>query len=123
MAFASRRVVIVLTPSKRVARLGDTFPLPVEVLPFALPMVVRELTKLGAEPVERLSESSSSYRTDNGCAILDCRFVGGIVNPAELEARIDRIPGVVESGLFCGLAHALIVGTETGQASLVEQDA
>ena len=123
VAYASRRVVIVLTPSKRVVRLGDTFPLPVEVLPFALPMVSRELTKLGAEALERRDASQGSYRTDNGCAILDCRFPGGIEDPIKLEAQIDRIPGVVESGLFCGLAHALVVGDESGQASVVEQEA
>ena len=120
VAFASKRVVIVLTESKRVERLGDSFALPVEVLPFALPLVRRHVAALGADPVERRAADGSSYRTDNGCAILDCRFPGGIEDPVQMEAALDRIPGIVESGLFCGLAHALVVGQADGQAAVHE---
>ncbi len=123
VAYSSRKVVIVLTGSKRVERLGDTFALPVEVVPFALPMVAREITKLGAEPVERRSNGGQSYRTDNGCAILDCRFRGGIQDPAAMEQALDRIPGLVETGLFCGLAHTLVVGAESGEAEVIQRGA
>lgn len=123
VAYSSRKVVIVLTGPKRVTRLGDTFALPVEVVPFALPMVAREVAKLGAEPVERLSADGTSYRTDNGCAILDCRYPGGIQDPVAMELALDGIPGLVETGLFCGLAHTLVVGAENGEAEVIQRDA
>lgn len=121
VAFASKRVVIILTANKRVARLGDSFALPVEVLPFALSMVARRLPALGTDPVERRAADGTSYRTDNGCAILDCRFPGGIEDPAAMELALDRIPGVVETGLFVGLAHTLVVGAEDGRAEVIER--
>ena len=123
VAFASKRVVIILTGGKCVQRLGDSFALPVEVLPFALSMVKGRLPALGADPVERKAADGSSYRTDNGCAILDCRFPGGIEDPAAMELALDRIPGVVETGLFVGLAHALVVGAEDGTVQVLERQA
>ena len=119
VASITEREVIVVGRDKVVERLGLGFLLPVEVVPFARPMVQRALQGLGAEPNLRLAEQERAYRTDNGNEILDCRFPEGIADAAGLEQEIDRIPGVVESGLFVGLAHVMVVGEEGGGAELV----
>ena len=113
VASLARRVVIVAGANKVVARLGSTFALPVEVVPFALPSVARAIARLGCVPEERTREGRG-YRTDNGNAILDCRFAQGIADAAALERELRTIPGVVESGLFIGLAHVLVVGKDDG---------
>ena len=113
VASLARRVVIVAGENKVVARLGTTFALPVEVVPFALPIVARAVAKLGCTPKEREREGRA-YRTDNGNAILDCSFAQGIDDAAALERALRTIPGVVESGLFIGLAHVLVVGKADG---------
>ena len=113
VASISREEAIVVGASKVVSRLGTTFPLPVEVAPFARATVARALARLGCEPVLRRS-GERTYSTDNGNLILDCRFARGIEDAAELERRIDSIPGVVESGLFVGLAHVLYIGRDDG---------
>jgi ribose 5-phosphate isomerase A len=113
VASISREEAIVVGASKVVSRLGTTFPLPVEVAPFARVPVARALARLGCEPVLRQA-GERIYATDNGNLILDCRFARGIEDAAELERHIDSIPGVVESGLFIGLAHVLYVGRDDG---------
>lgn len=120
VASLARRVVIVVGENKCVERLGSTFALPVEVVPFAMPIVARRIAKLGCDPVERRN-AAASYRTDNGNAILDCRFSGGISNPEELDMRLRAIPGVVETGLFLGLAHTRIVGLGDGTVQVLER--
>ena len=117
VASVSARVAIVAGASKLVGRLGTTFPLPVEVAPFAHRTVGRALSRLGCDPVLR-KKGDATLVTDNGNWILDCRFADGIEDPAELEVRIDRIPGVVESGLFVGLAHALYLGRDDGSCDV-----
>ncbi len=116
VASITKRQVIVVGPEKVVARLGTTFALPVEVVPFARPVVTRALERLGAQPTLRHTKDGALYRTDNGNEIVDCRFATGIADARELERAIDAIPGVVESGLFIGLAHALVIGHPDGHA-------
>jgi ribose 5-phosphate isomerase A len=120
VAYISKREAIVVGRDKVVERLGTTFRLPVEVTPFARPMVVRAITSLGAEPQLRTEGSGGPYHTDNGNEILDCVFPDGISDPATLEADLDRIPGVVESGLFVGLAQICFVGEEDGSCTVLE---
>lgn len=117
VASISRREVIVVGRSKVVTRLGTTFALPVEVVPFALSTVERALRRLDCVPSLRMREGRA-YTTDNGNSILDCRFAHGITQAAELEASIARIPGAVESGLFVGLAHALVIGEDDGRVEV-----
>jgi len=114
VAFISTREVIVVGRNKVVERLGTTFLLPVEVVPFARAMVAREITRLGAEPVLRVTEPGEPYLTDNGNQILDCRFPEGIPDPAATEIELARIPGIVESGLFVGLAQVVVIGDDDG---------
>jgi ribose 5-phosphate isomerase A len=116
VAQQSRELVIVVDPKKRVERLGTTFALPVEVVPFALAPVLRAVRALGANPVQRGAHALPPYRTDNGNAVLDLSFPDGIADPQALEQRLKAIAGVVEVGLFIGLAHGVIVGFEDGRA-------
>jgi len=121
VASISRREAIVVGPDKVVERLGTGFLLPVEVVPFARPVVHRALRALGAEPSLRVGESGADYRTDNGMEILDCRFPEGIADAAALERAILALPGVVECGLFVGLAHVLVVGHPDGAVEVREK--
>jgi ribose 5-phosphate isomerase A len=115
VASLSEREVIVADRSKLVERLGVRFALPVEVVPFARAAVARRIAALGAAWTLRMRDAREALITDNGNEILDCRFDGGIADAAALERALDEIPGVVESGLFVGLAHALIVGMDDGR--------
>lgn len=121
VASATTREIILVDPSKLVDRLGTHFPVPVEVVPFAWPLVQRELMTrdLGAEL--RL-EDDEPFVTDNGNYIVNCHFPDGIADPAETERWINDIPGVVENGLFIGLTHIVIVGQDSGQCRIIEKD-
>jgi len=122
VASISRREVIVVGPDKVVERLGRAFPLPVEVAPFALPVVSRALAGRGIRPTERtVSGSTEPFRTDNGNRILDCAFEDGIADAPRLAREIGLLPGVVECGLFIGLAHVLVIGHEDGRAEVRER--
>jgi ribose 5-phosphate isomerase A len=112
VAAASRRFVCIADDSKRVDVLGR-FPLPIEVIPMARSYVARQLVKLGGQPVLR-----EGYTTDNGNVILDVRSLS-ILNPVELEEKLDRIAGVVTNGLFARRpADVLILGTDKGIETL-----
>jgi len=121
VAALSRHEVIVVDRSKVVERLGVRFALPVEVVPFARAAVARRIAALGAAWTVRMRDGREVALTDNGNEILDCRFPGGIADAGLLERRLDEIPGVVESGLFVGLAHALVVGDENGRVEIRER--
>jgi ribose 5-phosphate isomerase A len=108
VAAASRRLVILVGPGKEVPVLGGRGKLPVEVIPFALPLCRRRLTDLGLNPVLYESEGRP-FLTDNGNHILDCG-TGPIADPAGLEGRIRAIPGVVGTGLFLGMADVVLLG-------------
>ena len=118
VASISRRMAIVVGPDKVVERLGLGFLLPVEVVPFARPVVYRALEELGCQPSLRVRPEGGDYRTDNGNEILDCRFHEGIEDAAATEQRILALPGVVECGLFVGLAHVLVIGHPDGRAEV-----
>lgn len=120
VAAISRREVIVVGPEKVVDRLGTTFRLPVEVAPFAEPVVARAIAKLGGAP-QRRTANGDEYLTDNGNVILDCTFEKGIVDAPQLERDLDAIPGVVESGLFIDLAHVVVIGHVDGRSEVRER--
>lgn len=120
VASLSRREVIIADPTKVVERLNAVFPLPVEVVPFARAAVGRRLSGMGAAWTVR-ERGGEPYRTDNGNEILDCMFPGGIANARLMEHNLDQIPGVVESGLFIGLAHVLLVGRIDGSVDVRER--
>ncbi|MFD0673765.1 ribose-5-phosphate isomerase RpiA [Cohnella sp. GCM10027633] len=111
LAYNSQAFVVIVDESKLVATLGK-FPVPVEVVPFAVELTLKNLAKLQCEPSLRL-ENGEPYITDNGNYIIDCSF-HAIPDPARLNERIRSIPGVVESGLFPGMTKSVIVGREDG---------
>lgn len=114
VASVAEKFVCIVDESKVVDTLG-TFPLPVEVIPMARAAVARSLAALGGTPVLR-----SGFITDNGCEILDVSGLS-ISQPAELEARINNIPGVVTCGLFAiSGASVALVSTQTGVRQFVK---
>lgn len=121
VASLSDEVITVVGPDKVVERLGTTFDLPVEVVPFARAACSRRIASLGGTPAVRGGEGSP-YLTDNGNEILDVHFEEGIEGPAALERALDEIPGVVESGLFVGLSHVLVIGHDDGSADVRRRD-
>ena len=107
-AASSRKLVILVGAEKLVAKLGERGKLPVEVVPFAADFCSERLRALGCEPSLRLEASGAPFRTDNGNPILDCA-VGPIADPAALDAAILAIPGSVGTGLFVGMADAVVI--------------
>ncbi len=107
VAAASRRQVILVEAEKLVPVLGSRGRLPVEIIPFALPLCADRLATLGCQPTLRQDEARP-FVTDNGNFILDCA-VDPIEDPARLERTIRAIPGVVDTGLFLGTADIVLV--------------
>ncbi len=120
VASIGRRFVVVATQDKLVERLGDTFAVPLEVVPFALPTVRRSLEERGYAVRER-TKGGAAYRTDNGLAILDARLDGGITDPAVEDVALAVLPGVAETGLFVGLADEALLGGADGTVHRLER--
>ncbi len=110
VASASKRFIIVADSVKLVAKLG-AFPLPVEVIRMASPLVRRRLAALGIDASVRRSADGTEYITDEGNLILDCAC-GSIDDPAGLAASIRSIVGVVEHGLFLGMADLALIAMD-----------
>jgi len=107
----SKKLVIIADASKAVSKLGTKAMLPVEVAPFAHETHEAFLRSLGATPALRRS-GDAAYLTDNGNYIYDCKF-NGIDDPTSLDLALRRRAGVVETGLFVGMANvALVAGEE-----------
>jgi ribose 5-phosphate isomerase A len=115
VAHASRRFVLIADESKLVGRLGRG-PVPVEILPFLWEATSRSVESLGGRPELRMA-AGKPFRTDNGNLILDTSF--GAVD-AGLGAALHAIPGVIEHGLFFGMARGAIIGSATGVRILGE---
>jgi ribose 5-phosphate isomerase A len=112
------REIIVVDDSKLSPCLGTLHVLPVEVLPFGWLAAARYIESLGGKYVIRQAEGGGEYRTDQGNMILDCDF-GAIANPAQLADQLDRRAGIVEQGLFIGLANRVIVSSPGGIRELL----
>jgi len=112
VASASLKEIIVVDPGKLVQRLGRG-KLPVEVLRFGFRSTLTKLEAMDLKPTLRMAGGTSPFITDNNAFIADC-LPGDIQDPAELERGINAVPGVMENGLFIGLAHQIIVGGENG---------
>ncbi len=112
VAAASRKFVCIADDSKLVDLLGK-FPLPVEVIPMARSLVARKIVELGGQPVLR-----ENFKTDNGNIILDVHNLS-ILNPVELEEKLDRLAGVVTNGLFARRpADVLLLASDQGVKTL-----
>ncbi len=119
IAIAARRFVVIVDDSKVVEHLGR-FPTPVEVVPFTLAWVEREIAARfpTAKATERVRDGEP-YRTDNGNAILDCAF-GTIADPRALAAAVQAIHGVLDVGIFLDLADAVLCTADEGVRELTK---
>jgi ribose 5-phosphate isomerase A len=112
VASASDRMIVVVDETKLVDHLGGSTPLPVETVSFGWQTAFDRLLAFGCQPRLRLSDDNP-FKTDSGNYIIDCVIVD-IPDPAALDARLCAIIGVVESGLFVGLASKIVVGRPAG---------
>ena len=118
VASAAKQFIVVADSTKVVPQLGK-FPLPVEVIQLALPLVQRKLTLLGLIPTLRPARSAAGpWITDEGNVILDCHC-GAIPDPQALATELDSIVGVVEHGLFLNMATLALVAGNNGVEELL----
>jgi ribose 5-phosphate isomerase A len=117
VAAATGFYIIIVDESKMVGTLGK-FPLPVEVTPFGWERTFKQLKGLGCTPVLRMADNKT-FLTDNSHYILDCAF-GSIADPARLHDQVNAITGVMENGLFIGMADIVIAGSPEGQTRVIE---
>jgi ribose 5-phosphate isomerase A len=104
---ATKHLVIVADATKQVPRLGK-FPLPVEVIRFAQALVAKKIAALGADVRLRLQANGTPYVTDESNHILDCHF-GEIADADNLARQLSDMPGIVEHGLFIGMASTVLL--------------
>jgi len=116
VASAAKRFIVVADSTKIVEHLGK-FPLPVEVIKMALPLVERQLAALGLAPRLRKHPDGSLYLTDENNYILDCHR-GLIEDPAKTAAEVRAIVGVVEHGLFLHMASLALIAGDDGVSEL-----
>jgi len=114
---SSAKKFIVVADSTKVVKVLGAFPLPVEVIKMALPLVEKKLAELGLSPVQRRHKDGSVYLTDENNYILDCGC-GEIVDPAKTAAEIRNVVGVVEHGLFLGMASLALIAGDGGVTEL-----
>jgi ribose 5-phosphate isomerase A len=113
LASISREMVVIVDSSKLVKQLG-TFPLPIEVVCFGLDATLARFRRLKLTAVLRRAENDTPYITDNGNYIIDIQLNSRHRKLRELDTELRRIPGVVETGLFLGLAGRVVIGYEDG---------
>jgi len=111
VASAAKKMIIIADETKLTQKLGERDPVPLEVLPFAEPIVSLRIREMGVKPVlrERI-DKTGPFITDNGNFILDVNF-GPIENPRELDLKLKLIPGLVETGLFIDMADLAYIGS------------
>lgn len=117
VASTAREMVVVVDESKLVPVLGKTFLLPVEVFPLGWTHTARRVAATGGEVVRR-TRNGAPYLTDNGNYVLDCRYPG-IPDPAALQRTLDQIVGVVDHGLFVGMAGRIVVADAQGKVRIL----
>jgi ribose 5-phosphate isomerase A len=113
VAASAKQFVVLVDHTKLVPVLGGSFPLPVEVVPFGWGSTARHIEVLTQSRVDLRERGGAPFHTECGNLILDVH-VARIERPDELEIALNRIPGVVETGLFVGRTDVLIVGTPHG---------
>jgi ribose 5-phosphate isomerase A len=113
VAAASRRMTVIVDASKLEGAFGARVPVPVEVVPFGWQATERHLAARGCATILRRAKDGTAFVTDGGNHIIDCAF-GAIPDPAALDQRLHAVVGVVETGLFIGLATEVLVA-QTGR--------
>ncbi len=115
VADASQQLIIIVDESKMVDRLGSRFPVPVEILPFSLGLVMKRFKAMNIEAAVRMAQKKMGpVVTDNGNFLVDLKFQEPINDPLRISVDIKMIPGVVETGLFVGMADEVHVGKDDG---------
>lgn len=118
VASATDKLIIVVDESKLVDYLGE-FPLPVEITPFSWQYTKRMVEKFSCSSEIR-KEDGEIYVTDNGNYILDCDF-GKIEDPLKITVELNKLPGVVENGIFAEMAEIVVVGYNDGRVEVLEK--
>ena len=118
VAASTKNEVIVIDQSKLVDFICQKSPLPVEILQFGQEATIRKLEEFGCKVTMRKS-NGDVFISDNGNFIADCKFTK-ISNPAKMEWELNLVPGVVDNGLFVGLAHVVIVASKDGTKTLTK---
>jgi ribose 5-phosphate isomerase A len=113
VAFSTEQLVIVIHRTKLVKKLGVSFPVPVEVVPFAWQTTARRLSDLGIRPSLRHDSDGAPFRSDGGNYIIDCTFAP-VVAVESLAGQLDHVVGVVEHGFFVGLTAQVHVASDGG---------
>lgn len=113
VAAASRQFIIIADENKYVSTLGK-FPLPVEVVPYGWKQTRRKIEQLGCKQVKLREQGGDIFISDHGHYILDCYF-HQIEDPSVLHAQLNDIPGLVENGLFLGMANRALIGQADGE--------
>ncbi|MBL8730404.1 MAG: ribose-5-phosphate isomerase RpiA [Planctomycetes bacterium] len=117
VAAAAKEMVVVVDEKKLVAVLGKAFLLPIEVLPFGWKQTERRIAATGCKPTLR-QQDGKPFVTDNGNHVLDCKY-DGIDDPAWLDEHLNALVGVVDHGLFVGMAGRVIVGDAAGKVRVI----
>jgi len=121
VASAAKKFAIVADETKMVETIGTNQLVPIEALPFALPMVMSGIRKMGGKPFLREAKGKvGPIITDNGNFIIDADFAA-IPAPKELNSQLKSIPGVIETGLFIEMADVVYVGTQTSVKRLIRK--
>lgn len=117
IASMAARIIIVVGQEKLVPRLGTKFPVFMEVVAFALPVISRQLTAMGASVQTRRRPDGSIFLTDNGNPILHAVFgppPHHLTHPEELDRQLHHMPGIIETGIFLNMAHEILVANFDG---------
>ncbi len=123
VAAQAARFVVLADPSKQVEAPGTHVPVPVEVLPMAAAPVMRAVEALGGAPELRMAERKDGpVVTDQGLWVIDVRFAGGIADAEALSARLHVLPGVLDHGLFLGMATDVLIGHADGHVEHVKHE-
>ena len=113
LAKAAQTFWVLIDPSKQVERIGQNFPIPIEVMPFAWQLVQQSIINLGAETTKLRTNGDGLFVTSYGSLVLDCVFPNDM-NSKNLDEQLNAIPGIVEHGIFANLASAVFCG-QTGE--------
>jgi ribose 5-phosphate isomerase A len=114
VVLASRRFIVIADDSKRVRKLGTRAPVPVEVIPFGWSTHLPFFERLGSVPTLRRVEGGAPFVSDGGHYVVDCRFPRGIADPRHIARALGSRPGIVEHGLFLGLADRAVIAGAAG---------
>jgi ribose 5-phosphate isomerase A len=120
VAVGARKRIFLVGSEKRVKRLGERGNLPLEVVPFAAPLALREVAKLGLKPKIRIGQNGHEFITDNGNLVFDCRTTP-IKSAMRLEAELRAVPGVVGTGLFLGIADIVLIVSDGGKITTLRR--